>query len=109
MLVQLEPQLVPPAPWGQARASGDDVHHPNSDFLEQGYTEKLLVMMNKSQLEEMFSFSSSDRQGTLWRAAQVLCLVIGSETGSVHYYISGLIVMFNASCKEILRRMRSWF
>ena len=43
----------PPAPWGQARASGADVHHPNSDFLEQGYTEKLLVMMNKSQLEEM--------------------------------------------------------
>ena len=43
----------PPAPWGQARASGADVHHPNSDLLEQGYTEKLLVMMNKSQLEEM--------------------------------------------------------
>ena len=36
----------PPAPWGQARASGDDVHHPNSDILEQGYTEKLLVMVN---------------------------------------------------------------
>ena len=43
----------PPAPWVQARASRADVHHPNSDLLEQGYTEKSLVMMNKSQLEEM--------------------------------------------------------
>ena len=43
----------PPAPWVQARASRADVHHPLSDFLEHGYTVRLLVMMNKSQLEEM--------------------------------------------------------
>ena len=92
----------PPAPWGQARASGDDVHHPNSDILEQRYTEKLLVMVNKSQLEDMLVVLSSDRHGTLWRTAQVLCLVIGSETGSVHYYISGLNIMFSASYEEIL-------
>ena len=43
----------PPAPWVQASVSRADVLHPLSDFLEHGYTVRLLVMMNKSQLEEV--------------------------------------------------------
>ena len=43
----------PPAPWVQARASRADVNHPLSDFLEHGYTVRLLVMKNKSQLKEV--------------------------------------------------------
>ena len=43
----------PHAPWVQARASRADVHHPLSDFLEHGYTVRLLVMKNKSQLKEV--------------------------------------------------------
>ena len=43
----------PPAPWVQASVSRADVLHPLTDFLEHGYTVRLLVMMNKSQLEEV--------------------------------------------------------
>ena len=41
----------PPAPWVQASVSRADVLHPLTDFLEHGYTVRLLVMKNKSQLE----------------------------------------------------------
>ena len=43
----------PPAPWVQASVSRADVLHPLTDFLEHGYTVRLLVMKNKSQLEEV--------------------------------------------------------
>ena len=94
-----------PAPWVQARASRADVHHPLSDLLEHGYTERLLVMMNKSQLEEMMEVLLQWSSGHSVVGCSSACLGLGLKTGLVHYYISGLNIMFNASYEESLWRM----
>ena len=99
----------PPAPWVQARASRADVHHPLSDFLEHWYTVRLLVMMNNSQLEEVMEVILQWSSGHSVVGCSSACLGLGLKTGLVHYYISGLRIMFNTIHWENFWRMRSWF
>ena len=64
-------ELVPP---------GMTFHLPNSDVLEQNIYRIVTRKGEHSQLELRLLVLSSDRHGTLWMSAQVLCLVVGSET-----------------------------
>ena len=99
----------PPAPWVQASVSRADVLHPLTDFLEHGYTVRLLVMKNKSQLKEVMEVILQWSSGHSVVGCSSACLGLGLKTGLVHYYISGLRIMFNAIHWENFWRMRSWF
>ena len=79
-LVQLEPRLDLLLHGGRAGASGMTFHLPNSDVLEQKIYRIVTRKGEHSQLELRLLVLSSDRHGTLWMSAQILCLVVGSET-----------------------------
>ena len=63
--------LVPP---------GLTFHFPISDVLEHKIYRNVTRKSENSQLELKLLVRSSVRHGTLWMSAQVLCLVVGSET-----------------------------
>ena len=60
--------------------SGMTFHLPNSDVLEQKIYRIVTRKSENSQLELKLFVLSSVRHGILWTSAQVLCLVVGSET-----------------------------
>ena len=59
---------------------GMTFHFPISDVLEQKIYRNVTRKSENSQLELKLFVRSSVRHGILWTSAQVLCLVVGSET-----------------------------
>ena len=81
-------KLVPP---------GMTFHLPISDVLEQEIYRNVTRKSENSQLELLLLVHSSVRHCIQWSSAQVLCLLVGSETELFITTFQDFFFMFNAS------------